>query len=179
MKIYWILIFFWREFIAFHLVGEKSLSARDLWGFGMGILVDYFFSDFPDCGGNFWQFEKENFDSLKKKILTVWKGKFLTVWKRKFCQFEKGNFDSLKREILTVWNGKFWQSLVSHLSQQPIAFSIFTQSIPTQNFIEKVVNKQNPFARANICELYSPLNEVINKSRDLYLTVESNKTEKT
>ncbi len=43
----------------------------------------------------FWQFRKENFDSLKREILTVWKGKF---W-----QIEKGNFDSLKREILIVW----------------------------------------------------------------------------
>jgi hypothetical protein len=41
------------------------------------------------------------FDSLERKILTVWKGKF---W-----QFKKGNFDSLEREILTVWKGKFWQ----------------------------------------------------------------------
>ncbi len=41
--------------------------------------------------GKFWQFEKGNFDSLKREILTVWKGKF---W-----QFEKGNFDSLKRKI--------------------------------------------------------------------------------
>ncbi len=64
----------------------------------------------------FWQFGKENFDSLKsqffdslkREILTAWKGKFwqfgkeiLTVWKRKFWQFEMGNFDSLKR--------KFWQ----------------------------------------------------------------------
>jgi hypothetical protein len=47
--------------------------------------------------GKFWQFEKENFDSLKRKILTVWKGKF---W-----QSEKENFDSLKRKILTVWKG--------------------------------------------------------------------------
>jgi hypothetical protein len=76
--------------------------------------------------GKFWQFEKGNFDSLKRIILTVWKGKFwqfekgnfdslkgnfdslkriiLTVWKGKFWQFEKGNFDSLKRIILTVWN---------------------------------------------------------------------------
>jgi hypothetical protein len=60
--------------------------------------------------------EKENFDSLKKEILTVWKGKFwqfgkgiLTVWKGKFWQFGKGNFDSLEREILTVWKRKFWQ----------------------------------------------------------------------
>jgi hypothetical protein len=47
------------------------------------------------------RFEKGNFDSLEREILTVWKGKF---W-----QFEKGNFDSLEREILTVWKGKFWQ----------------------------------------------------------------------
>ncbi len=53
--------------------------------------------------------EKENFDSLKKKILTVWKRKILTVWKGKFWQFEKGNFDSLKRKFLTVWKWKFWQ----------------------------------------------------------------------
>jgi hypothetical protein len=26
--------------------------------------------------GKFWQFEKENFGSLKRKTLTVWKGKF-------------------------------------------------------------------------------------------------------
>jgi hypothetical protein len=39
----------------------------------------------------FWQFEKGNFDSLKREILTVW----------------KGNFDSLKRKILTVWKGNF------------------------------------------------------------------------
>jgi hypothetical protein len=56
---------------------------------------------------NFWQFEKGNFDSLKRKFLTVWKGKFLTVWKGKFLTVWKGkfltvwkgNFDSLKREI--------------------------------------------------------------------------------
>jgi hypothetical protein len=67
------------------------------------------------------QFEKENFDSLKRKILTVWKGKIRqfekenfdslkrkisAVWKGKFWQFEKENFDSLKRKILTVWKRK-------------------------------------------------------------------------
>jgi hypothetical protein len=41
----------------------------------------------------FWQFEKENFDSLEWKILTVWKGKF---W-----QFGREIFDSLKG--YTVW----------------------------------------------------------------------------
>jgi hypothetical protein len=51
----------------------------------------------------FWQFENENFDSLKRKILTV--------WKRKFWQFENQNFDSLKRKILTVWKAKFWKFL--------------------------------------------------------------------
>jgi hypothetical protein len=51
--------------------------------------------------GKFWQFGKENFDSLERKILTVWK------WK--FWQFENENFDSLERKILTVWKGKFWQ----------------------------------------------------------------------
>jgi hypothetical protein len=54
----------------------------------------------PRKASKIWQFEKENFDSLKSEILTVWKGKF---W-----QFEKENFDSLKRKILTVWKGKFW-----------------------------------------------------------------------
>jgi hypothetical protein len=48
--------------------------------------------------GKFWQFEKENFDSLEKEILRTRKGKF---W-----QFEKENFDSLKREILIVWKKK-------------------------------------------------------------------------
>jgi hypothetical protein len=50
---------------------------------------------------NFDSSKKENFDILKRKILTVWKG---NIW-----QFENENFDSLKREILTVWKGKFWQ----------------------------------------------------------------------
>ncbi len=64
----------------------------------------------------FWQFEKNNFDSLKKKNLTV--------WKKKFWQFGKGNFDSLEKEILTVWKRKFWQfprhSLwITVLIQQP------------------------------------------------------------
>jgi hypothetical protein len=43
--------------------------------------------------------KEENFDSLERKILTVWKGKF---W-----QFEKGNFDSLNKKNLKVWKGKF------------------------------------------------------------------------
>jgi hypothetical protein len=53
--------------------------------------------------GKFWQFEKENFDSLKRGILTVWKGEFWQFWKEKFWQFKKENFDSLKKIILTVW----------------------------------------------------------------------------
>jgi hypothetical protein len=40
----------------------------------------------------------EIFDSLERKILTVWKREILTVG--------KGNFDSLEREILTVWKRK-------------------------------------------------------------------------
>jgi hypothetical protein len=35
--------------------------------------------------------KRKNFDSLERKILTVWKGKFE--------QFGKENFDSLKRKI--------------------------------------------------------------------------------
>ncbi len=69
--------------------------------------------------------EQENFDSLKRKILTVWKEKFWQFGKGKFWQFGKKNFDSLerkiltvwkrkiltvwKRKILTVWKGKFWK----------------------------------------------------------------------
>jgi hypothetical protein len=64
----------------------------------------------------FWQFQKKidslemgNFDSLERKILTVWKRKILTVLKGKFDSFENQNFYSLKRKILTVWKEKFWQ----------------------------------------------------------------------
>ncbi len=49
-------------------------------------------------------FDRWAFDSLKRKILTVWKRKFWQFKKGKFWQFEKENFDSLKREILTVEN---------------------------------------------------------------------------
>jgi hypothetical protein len=57
----------------------------------------------------FWQFGKENFDSLKIEILTVWKGKF---W-----QFGKENFDSLKRKFWQFenWNfGRFRDTVKSH-----------------------------------------------------------------
>ncbi len=46
----------------------------------------------------FWQFEKGNFDSLQRKILTVCKGNFDSL-QRKFWQFAK--------EILTVCKGNF------------------------------------------------------------------------
>jgi hypothetical protein len=45
--------------------------------------------------GKFDNLEKENFDSLKRKILTVLKREILTVWKGNFDSLEKENFDSL------------------------------------------------------------------------------------
>jgi hypothetical protein len=50
--------------------------------------------------GNFWQFEKEIFDSLTRKILTVWKKKILVVWKGIFWQFGKG-------KLFTSWRPCF------------------------------------------------------------------------
>jgi hypothetical protein len=44
------------------------------------------------------QFEMKNFDSLKRKILTVWKGKFWQLKNENFWQFEKENFDSFEKE---------------------------------------------------------------------------------
>jgi hypothetical protein len=57
--------------------------------------------------GNFWQFGKEIFDILEKKILTVWKRKFWQFEKESYDSLEKENFDSLESKILTVWKGKF------------------------------------------------------------------------
>jgi hypothetical protein len=98
--------------------------------------------------GKFWQFWKENFDSLERKILTVWKGKFwqfgkedfdslerkiLTVWKGKFWQLGKEDFDSLERKILTVWKGKFWQFRESiNVSRHSLRM---TGMIPTNKLI--------------------------------------------
>jgi hypothetical protein len=59
--------------------------------------------------GKFWQFGKENFDSLEKENFDGLERKILTVWNGKFWQFGKEIFVSLKRKILTVWEGKFWQ----------------------------------------------------------------------
>ncbi len=47
--------------------------------------------------------ENGNFDSLKRRILTVLKTGILTVWKEIFDSLEKENFDSLKMKILIVW----------------------------------------------------------------------------
>ncbi len=79
------------------------------------------------CKGKFWQFVKENFDSLKRKILTVWKRQILTVWKRK---------------ILTVCIGKFWQ----FEKENPVKFST---RVPTIKSIKS-------FGRKVLCSWLSP-----------------------
>jgi hypothetical protein len=56
-----------------------------------------------------WIVVDVNFDSLKRKILTVRKEKFWQFEKGKFWQFGKKNFDSSKMKILTVRKWKFWQ----------------------------------------------------------------------
>jgi hypothetical protein len=73
--------------------------------------------NFDSFKGKFWHFgkkifdtlEKENFDSLERKILTVWKGKFWQFGKGNFDSLEKENFDSLKRKFWQFVKGKFWQ----------------------------------------------------------------------
>jgi hypothetical protein len=56
--------------------------------------------------GRIWQFEKEIFDSLKRKFLTVWKGNFWQFDKENFDSLKKENSGSLERNILTVWKRK-------------------------------------------------------------------------
>ncbi len=83
-----------------------------------------------------WGFALDNFDSLKRKILTVWKGKF---W-----QFGKENFDSLKRKILTVWKGKF-DSLKRKIWQFPWRLIWSLLIPPTFAHIYKIIQNNNSF----------------------------------
>ncbi len=136
MKIYWIL----NSFLA------------GIYCFSFGLFLQWFSL-----------IAEESFDSLKKKILTVWKGKF---W-----QFEKENFDSLKRKFLT-------DPSVPLIPATDRFLHLHTIESNTKFHWKSREQTKSLRPSKYLWELYSPLNEVINKSRDLYLTVESNKTEK-
>jgi hypothetical protein len=64
--------------------------------------------------------EKENFDSLERKILTVWKRKILTVWKGKFWQLSRHRKSSWRH---TKWGtlellGNHWKAPLKSSSER-------------------------------------------------------------
>jgi hypothetical protein len=87
-----------RVFIEPVKIWVLSLIFRVIKLFSCLAFIDFFEKEnFDSLKRKFWQFGKENFDSLKRKFWQFGKENFDSL-KRKFWQFGKENFDSLEKE---------------------------------------------------------------------------------